>query len=295
VAERTCRACRHASNSAGAHTSAFLSRYNVAGTSVFADTFASGSGNVSFSALAVDAAGNMTLAGDSTVAGIDLDPSAATRLLAASSRFLLKLTSANSFAWLAPLAAADANFTHLALDNAGNVYAAGQFSGTVDFNPSPRKTYALASAGGTDAVLARFNAGGDFAYARPISGAGNEQSDGIAINPTNGDVLVTGRFEGKAYFNPNVSRYRLYSAGSSDVFLARFTAAAGLFQEAAQFGNADPDGPAHLATGPANATYLAGSLTGAGLVDFNPNEGAMRLRNSQPTDTDGYLVKLLQS
>ena len=54
----------------------------------------------------------------------------------------------------------------IALDDAGNVYTAGIFSGTVDFDPGIG-TYNLTSTGGST-FICKLDAAGDFVWARNI-------------------------------------------------------------------------------------------------------------------------------
>jgi hypothetical protein len=282
-----------AGTTAGATKTGFLSKFSAKGKSIAADTFGNGSANTELTAIAADASGNVYLAGSVSAGGVDLDPSpTATHALAAAGRLILKLTADNAYAWADPFAASGIDFARLATDGGANLYAAGKFSGSMDFNPSSRKAYAITSAGGTDAFVLNLTSGGSFAFAKSIGGAGNETIDELAADPARGDVLVTGRFQGKTYFNPGLSAYRLYSAGADDAFLARYSDA-GVFQEAAQFGNADNDGAAHLAVGTSSSVFLAGSLSGSLPIDFDPGPLRHRLANSNPGDTDGYFVKLL--
>ncbi|HEY7118256.1 MAG TPA: hypothetical protein VH475_16835 [Tepidisphaeraceae bacterium] len=282
-----------AGTSAGGTKTAFLSKFSAKGKSIAADTFGNGSANTDLTAITADASGNVYLAGSVSAGGVDLDPSpTAAHALAAAGRLIFKLTPDNAYAWADPFAASGIDFTRLATDGAANLYAAGKYSGAADFNPSSRKAYAITSAGGTDAFVLNLTSGGSFAFARSIGSAGNETADELAVDPARGDLLVTGRFQGKTYFNPGFSAYRLYSAGGDDAFLARYSSA-GVFQEAAQFGNADNDGAAHLAVGTTSSVFLAGSLSGSLAIDFDPGPVRHRLANSNPGDTDGYFVKLL--
>src|SRR3954471_4955508 len=51
-------------------------------------------------------------------------------------------------------------------DKAGNVLVAGAFSGSVDFNPSPRKQFVMGTAGDTDAFVAKYDPAGGFLWVR---------------------------------------------------------------------------------------------------------------------------------
>ncbi len=55
----------------------------------------------------------------------------------------------------------------VALDSGGNAYVTGTFNGTVDFDYGPG-TYSLTSAGGDDAFVAKYSAGGALVWARKL-------------------------------------------------------------------------------------------------------------------------------
>lgn len=275
----------------------YAAKFNGNGKAQWVDTFGPGgiASTIVFHAVTADAGGYVYLAGEAN-AGIDLDPSpTASHPLADLSDFILKLDADGAYVWTDPLAyvGSDVGIDHLTTDPLGNLYASGEFRGTYDFNPSSRKTHNVASNGNDDAFVAKYLPDGGFAFARGIGSGDQDFADGVAVDTTTGDVLVSGRFVGKAYFNREFSAFRLYADGILfDDYLARYTAD-GDFVDAVRLGNSDQDGPALLATAPGGAAYLFGDLTGATPLDLDPNARTRNLLNSDPTTTDGYLLKLL--
>ncbi|MEY2409442.1 MAG: large repetitive protein, partial [Verrucomicrobiota bacterium] len=83
---------------------------------------------------------------------------------------------------------------NLDLDAAGNVYAAGAFSGSVTFG-----SFTLNSAGGTDAFIVKIDRSGSVVWARRAGGAGNDTAAGVAVDRM-GNVHITGSFTGNADF-----------------------------------------------------------------------------------------------
>jgi hypothetical protein len=74
--------------------------------------------------------------------------------------FVTKLTSSGDLDWAQALGGTDADEAQgIFVDALGNVYTAGSFEGTADFNPGAG-TLELTSAGLTDAFVSRLNAGG---------------------------------------------------------------------------------------------------------------------------------------
>ena len=279
----------------GASDRSFAAKFNGNGKAQWVDTFGDGVMTVRFHAVAVDAAGGVYLAGEAP-GGVDLDPSpTGSAPLAGLADFILKLDVDGAYVWTDPLAYTgdDAGITHLTTDALGNLYAAGEFRGTYDFNPSSRKTHNVTTNGHEDGFVAKYLPDGGFSFARGIGGGDHDFADGVAVDTVTGDVLVAGRFTGKAYFNREFSAFRLYADGILfDDYLARYTAD-GDFVNAVRLGNADQDGPALLATAPGGVAYLFGTLSGATPLDLDPNARTRSLLNSDPGNTDGYLLSLL--
>jgi hypothetical protein len=113
----------------------------------------------------------------------------------------------------------------------------------------------------------------------------------IAVDRVTGEIQATGTFTGKAYFNPFITRFRFYSLGGTDAFLARFTNG-GAFIDASQFGGTSNDDAPLLTLVGDGTVYLTGPLSGTQSIDLDPGPGVHNLSNSNSADTDAYLVGL---
>jgi hypothetical protein len=111
-------------------------------------------------------------------------------------------------------------FIHrIATDSFGSVYATGQITGTVDFNPG-NIALTLTSLGQSDAFMVKYDKNGNLLLARNIGGNDSdpdlsEIGTGLAIDIWDNQYL-TGRFYGSATY------YDLQSAGGTDAFVLRF-------------------------------------------------------------------------
>jgi hypothetical protein len=109
------------------------------------------------------------------------------------------------------------------VDRNGYIYMAGGFSGTVDFNPSPRKTFALTTTGGTDAFVVKYAPDGSFVWARQAGGVDNDQATAVVVD-RKGNVYVGGGFSGSADFRPGKKLAILDSEGNVDAFVWKLDA-----------------------------------------------------------------------
>ena len=81
-----------------------------------------------------------------------------------------------------------------AVDQAGNVYITGYFSGTLTLG-----TTTLESAGSDDIFVAKYDATGTPLWAKRAGGAAQDQAFGVAVSGS--AVYISGIFFGTATFN----------------------------------------------------------------------------------------------
>ncbi len=152
-----------------------------------------------------------------------------------------------------------------------SIYLTGSFTGTADFNPSGTVNN-LVSAGGTDAFIARYDADGNFLGASAIGGTLADAGGSVRVY--GGDVYITGTYNGTVDFDPTAGVTNLISAGSADVFFARYTGA-GTLVWAKSIGGLGFEnfGALRIAN---NAIYLSVPVSGF-TVDFDPGPGVSNL------------------
>jgi hypothetical protein len=158
------------------------------------------------------------------------------------------------------------------VDGSGNVYVTGSFQGTVDFNPS-NSTANLTSTGIADAFIAKYTASGGYIWAFRLGGASTTDGDyGTAIAlDANADIVVTGAFNGTVDFNPGTGTANLTAAGSSGIFIARYSASGGY-----QWAFTPAQGTHNRVTLDAGGDiYVIGSFIGPN--DFDPGTGTATL------------------
>lgn len=114
----------------------------------------------------------------------------------------------------------------VAMDDAGNVVVTGFAGSPVDFGGG-----ALTGAGSAELFLARYDAAGAHVWSWLRGGTGEEIGNGVALDD-DGSVVLAGEFNGTT----NLGGANLTSAGSDDIFVARYDAS-GAHQWSRRFGN----------------------------------------------------------
>ena len=138
------------------------------------------------------------------------------------------------------------------LDANGSSYVVGNFSGRARFG-----SHLLTSTGGSDLFIARISPLGAWEWVVGAGGNGDDLARGIGLDG-NGDLLVTGDFEGSADFGSTT----LTSNGGRDIFLARLSSS-GSWLWAIGAGGSGDEVAGGIAMGSAAESYVAGRFNGS--------------------------------
>jgi uncharacterized protein (TIGR03437 family) len=136
--------------------------------------------------------------------------------------FVSKLDSAGNFAWARRMGGTDSDGGDgVVVDGSGNVYTAGSFGGTVDFDPGPG-VFNLTSAGDSDIFVAKLDGDGNFVWAQQMGGTGSAFPEITIAVDAGSNVYATGGFRDTADFDPGAGVFELTSAGARDIFVAKY-------------------------------------------------------------------------
>ena len=176
--------------------------------------------------------------------------------------------------------ASGAQANKLSVDGAGNLYVAGEYTGTVDFNPGGGAAHA--SNGAQDAFLSKFDSSGNFQWVKTWGGTGRDVSNSMGVD-SSGNVYVFGIFVNTVDFNPAGGATHSSNAGSmNNVFLSKF-AADGTFQWVKTWGPTDGGAEGYsIAIDGSNNVYAVGDFTGS-QCDFNPWNSPHDVHPNHPT------------
>ncbi len=205
----------------------FVARYDASGALVSVTTFG-GTQSDSGTGVAVDASGNAVVSGI-FFGTVDFDPGAGVANRTGAGRidaFVARYTASGALVSLATFGGTqNDDGLSVAVDASGNAVVVGYFNGTVDFDPG-LGVVTRTSTGGNDSFVARYSASGALVSVATF-GTGYAFCGGVAVDAS-GNAVVTGSFQRTVDFDPGAGVVNRTSAGSSDVFVARYTASGGL-------------------------------------------------------------------
>lgn len=242
--------------------------------------------------IVTDAAGNVYTTG--LFNGIaDFDPGTGTYTLASSGAadvFVSKLDAQGNIVWAKSIGGPNAEYgASIALDTIGNIVLTGYFyGGSTDFNPGVNN-YTLASNGSSDVYVCKLDSSGNFLWAHSFGAASSDMATEVKTS-LNGDVFVTGTFQGTVDFDHSPSTFALTSAGYDDMFLLKLDAS-GNFISAFNIGDVAYDTGNDLHIDQNDNIYVTGGFKGA--ADFDPGASVFSLTTTSNGGT--YILKLTQN
>ncbi len=199
-----------------------------------------------------------------------------TPLIAFMLASLSVLSQVPSFNWANKIGASAGSDVGVAIktDLAGNVYTAGTFSGTVDFDPGAA-SFNLTSAGGLDIFIVKFDPSGNFVWAKQVGGTSNDFVASLVLDAT-GSIYTAGYFFNTVDFDPGTGNSDLTAAGSSDGFISKLDPS-GNFVWAKQVGGVNSDRIEAMDLHGSSIAFLGTFfITG----DFDPGPGTATLTSA---------------
>jgi len=179
----------------------------------------------------------------------------------------------SNFNWVAQISGEGRNEGKgIATDAAGNVFIAGTFRDTADFD-SGIGSKTLYAFGNNDAFVKKLDSYGNLLWVAQLGGNLSVIANSVAL-ASNGDVITIGSFLDTADFNPGAATANLVSEGLNDIFIQKMDAN-GNFKWAVRVGGSGQDDGNSVATDAHGNIYTTGFFTGT--VDFNPGNGTKNL------------------
>lgn len=262
--------------STGGTDDIFIAKYDFNGNYVWAKKFGNAGTDRALS-VATDVEANVYVCG-SFEGTVYFDPVVPLVSAGSSDAFILKLDMNGNYRVAHSFGSTSADkATSVTLDWDLHICLTGTFQGSCDFNPGPGIT-TLVSSGLEDIFLTRLHADPSYTYlisdfAVRIGGPGSDVSSSVKTD-IGLCVIVTGSYSSTVDFDPGAGIQSRTSSGSTDIFIAKYTAG-GLYVWAIGMGGTLTDNGKSVTVDADGNVYSTGSFTGT--VDFNPDTGISNL------------------
>ncbi|WP_438007367.1 protein kinase [Sorangium sp. So ce321] len=232
----------------------FVARLDPAGEVLWARRFGDAEWQASVD-IALDRAGNAFVTG--TFRGAIDFGQGPLRNPAGEDIFVAKLDAAGNALWGKRFGdGSEQGGSRVAVDEAGNVVVAGQYTGSLDLGDG-----ALRGAGRYDIFLAKLDASGNARWSRRLGDAAEQLAYGLGLD-AKGNIFLMGGFEGAL----DLGGERLTSAGGMDIFVARFDAD-GRPRWGRRFGGPEHNNAFSVVVDAAGDVTITGSFQGTMVVE----------------------------
>lgn len=155
----------------------------------------------------------------------------------------------------------------VALDTSENIYVAGNYDGTSDFNPGS-STNLLHSAGGTDVFILKLDNNGNYIWSKKMGGTGMDRSSELIVDKSK-NIYTTGFFEYTVDFNPHiVGTYTLNASYGLNAFVSKLDSSGNFLWAKNIGGNISNNTATGIAKDDFNNLYITGSYMNT--TDFDP-------------------------
>jgi len=227
----------------------FLAKYNSSGNHVWSKRFGAAATDHGYS-VALDVAGNVFVTGDFAGTTVDFGggPLASSGL--SYEGYIAKYDAAGNHLWSKPFGPGSEGRS-VVVDVAGNAFATGSFSGTVDFGGGP-----LVAVGNLDTFLVKYDAAGNHLWSKSFGGPQLEGGNSVAVDGV-GNVLIAGTMMGTV----DLGGGPLVTAGGRDVFLAKYNSG-GNHLWSKRFGGGGEDFAPTVAVEGAGSAFFTGTFQG---------------------------------
>lgn len=246
----------------------------------------------------IDANNNLILAGyfQGTV---DFDPGTTTRILSTTNNvrnsFVSKFDSNGNFIWAGAFTGpTDNRVTAVRTGNNNEILVTGNFRGMIDFDPGPGVSNMTSNVfSSNDVYVVKLDSNQNFVWAKSYGSNNNDASYDMALD-NEGNILLTGDFQGTVNFSTGASATNITAIGMRDIYVSKLNSQGNLlwakaFQPNGTTGNYS--GGEELTTDRFGNVFVTGFFTG--IVDFDPGVGVHN--DTSRGSNDFFLTKLDKS
>ncbi len=186
------------------------------------------------------------------------------------------------------------NFS-IATDKSGNIYTAGAFQGTLDFDPGT-KEYNLTSVNNADMFIQKYDKDGHLVWVKTFPFTSWPYGWPNIAADSKGNLYVTGAFEDTVDFDPGAGVYNLISPKIPsltfhDIYLLKLDTD-GNFVWARNYNQLVQEHETFIKTDGLDNVYLSAAFDGK--VDLDPSEDSLIIKGEDPFYHSENSLKFLQ-
>lgn len=200
----------------------FLARYTSAGNYDWSEKFG---GTLADNIFSITTANNNIYATGTFNSVVDFNPGLDTfniQSKGSTDAFMVSFSNTGTFNWAGSIGGSGLdNSNCIVVNAAGDVYVAGSFIDSADFDPSSANVY-IKTYAGRDGFVAKYDNNGIYKWGLKIGSAGTDYVRSLDFDPNDGEILSTGYWTlGTLNPDPNNLSVNIPPSGLNDIFLAK--------------------------------------------------------------------------
>ena len=275
----------YAATSSSFSSDAFVTKLNAAGSALLFSTLLGGGNDESGNGIALDAGGNIYVAGQTSSLNFPAVNAAqgAPATSSCSDAFVTKLNPTTpSYIFSTYLRGSQCEMaTSIAVDSSGNAYVTGT-TGSTDFFTKNAFQPALGSQFNSDVFVTKLTSSGAATYSTYLGGTSSETGLAIAADAS-GNAYVTG-FTSSTDFPTQNAIQASTGGGFNDVFVTKFNSQGSALVYSTFLGGSQNDSGRGIAVDSTGNVYITGASESS---DFPLVAGALRTRSVIYKSIDG--------
>lgn len=254
-----------------------------------------GSGKLGVNDVITDSIGNIYSVGFYTdTADFDTGPGSLIQIAPAIEAYgyIEKHDANGTFLWNKTFEAfgtGSCRITTISIDRIGNLFLAGSFANSIDFDPNAG-VHVMTSTGYGDLFILKMDTSGNYLWSENISAQNEAVCEHLVID-IGGNIILSGQYLGAVDFDPGAGSviYTTTTLSYYDMYILKLDSL-GNYIWAKTFGNGLDEFNYGLDIDAMGNVYATGSFHD--VVDFDPNAGVYNLTTFNSFYTDAFFLKL---
>ncbi len=243
-----------------------------------------------------DLSGNVFVCGNfSGLTDFDPGPGVQNRTPSGTNGYLLKLTGNGAFVWVDVIVGASTYISTITVNTLGEIYAAGVYVDSADFDPGAAVYMLHAVLGNGDGYVLKVDANGVFLWAGSIGGASTDRINSIALDSYE-NIYAVGTGTGwPTDIDPGPGVYSSPTMGAATTFVFSLTPQ-GHFRNGATLQSAITVDGKSIAVSQTNSLYIAANLSGYNTIPIYFEPGHVPTTHAFATNGyDASTIKISQT
>jgi hypothetical protein len=250
----------------------FFAKYDPSGNYIYAKSMGGPSDDSGYD-IAIDGLTNAYITG-SFESSVDFDPGVGVQTRSSAGGkdiFFGKYDVSGNYLFAQTMGgASNESSQSIGVHSSGNIFIAGYFYGTTDFDPGAGTQNLTPTSPVGDTYIAKYDLSGNYIFAKGIFGNTEDDVYNLEVDSFQ-NVFIAGYYKGTIDVDPGPGVENLNAVGNNDIYFAKYDGNGNYLYSASLGGSSREESRGMAINSSGTSVYLTGYLEGTG--DFDPTAG----------------------